>query len=270
MLTSDQIRRYYYQGFKEEPIHKQWKHLWNKHIKIRAQDGNFYKLNKLRPRLTFKALKRLCIHYVPRSVYMSALNYLMPERVGRKKYLKHAYPFGGSYCIDIDSHVLRKRHNHRMDTRGLCVNCIDVSKEATLSITDKISENYSDIQIIFSGRRGFHIWVRDFNPSDWVNHQGCIPKTFESSRYVYSLKLKKTVEGFDSPHFILSCDVTRVLSFPNSLNARTGLKCLAIGTPQSLEALEPINIIQEADAILDLYHVGYQSASMLTLSQMRR
>jgi hypothetical protein len=194
----------------------------------------------------------------------------MPERVGRKKYLKNAYPFSGSYCIDIDSHVLRKKHNHRLDTRGICVNCIDVSKQATLQITDKITENYSDIQIIFSGRQGFHIWVRDFNPLDWVKHQGDIPKTFESSRYMYSLKLKKTVEGFDSPHFILSSDVTRVLSFPASLNARSGLKCLAIGTPQDLEHLEPINIIQEADATKDLYYNGFQLASTLTLSHQWR
>jgi hypothetical protein len=248
VLTSNQIRQYYYQGFKEEPVHRQWRWLWNKHFKIRAQDGNFYKLNKLRPRLNFQVLKRLCIHYTPRSVYMSVLNYLMPERVGRKKYLKWAYPFSGSYCIDIDSHVLRRKHNHKLDARYICVNCIQVSKEATLAITDKISENYSDIEIIFSGCRGFHIWVRDFNPTDWVQHKGDMPKTFESSRYVYSLKLKKTVEGFDSHHFILSCDITRVPSFPNSLNSRTGLKCLAIGAPSDLESLEPSKIIQEADA----------------------
>jgi hypothetical protein len=48
------------------------------------------------------------------------------------------------------------------------------------------------------------------------------------------------------------------------------LKCLAIGTPQRLEVLEPINIIQEADTTRDLYQLGFQSASKLTLSHMRR
>ena len=33
------------------------------------------------------------------------------------------------------------------------------------------------------------------------------------------------VRGFDRHHFILSCDVMRVITFPESLNGETGLVC---------------------------------------------
>jgi DNA primase catalytic subunit len=34
---------------------------------------------------------------------------------------------------------------------------------------DKIEENYSDIRVVFSGKKGFHIHVHDFDVRDWTH-----------------------------------------------------------------------------------------------------
>jgi hypothetical protein len=43
------------------------------------------KLNRLRNRLNFRSLLGFCVRYTPLNLYMSALNWLMPKRVGRKE-----------------------------------------------------------------------------------------------------------------------------------------------------------------------------------------
>jgi DNA primase catalytic subunit len=169
VLTPEQIGRFYLQWEPSE-VHKDWPQLWNKHYRIRAQGDTFIKLNKHRSRLGFESLRRLCTEYAPRNVYMSALNWLMPERVGNKISSVGAYPIGGEYVFDIDSYLNYKKHNHRTTEDRVCEGCLENSKQLTEKFIDEIKTNYSDVRAVFSGKAGFHIHVLDFHLRDWVRY----------------------------------------------------------------------------------------------------
>ena len=92
MLETPQIRQFYLRGFKETAKLDEWPGIWRKQFKIRTREGQFLKLNKLRSRLNYMNLLDFCVRYTPLNLYMSALNWLMPERVGRKGRANGAFP----------------------------------------------------------------------------------------------------------------------------------------------------------------------------------
>ena len=130
-VTENQIRRFYLQGFQKEEYLRDWPHLWRKHYRLRFDDRRFLKLNNLRPRLNFRSLIRYCIHFAPRHVYMSVLDYLMPERVGSKDKLNRAYPVGGEFVVDVDAYLFWRPHSHYDWGNGVCIGCISLAKDVT-------------------------------------------------------------------------------------------------------------------------------------------
>jgi len=48
-------------------------------------------------------------------------------------------------------------------------------------------------------------------------------------------KARAACGGFDDHHFTLSCDPMRVVSFPGSVNAETGLICKYLGGPEECQ-----------------------------------
>jgi len=54
--------------------------------------------------------------------------------------------------------------------------------------------------------------------------------------------------GFDIHHFILSSDVLRVITFPESLNGETGLICSYLGGANEFSGLNVYEILESAKA----------------------
>jgi len=184
MLDPHQIRQVYLRGFKETVVLDEWPGVWRKQFKIRTLEGRFIKLNRLRNRLNLRSLLGLCVRYTPLHLYMSALNWLMPERVGRKSRANGAFPVGGEYVVDIDIPSLMRSWG---GVNGFSVSGLQLAHDKTLAIVDKIRDNYSDIRIVFSGRRGFHVHVLDFNVRDWTEYNEEDPiKSHEVARFLYT------------------------------------------------------------------------------------
>ena len=260
MLDPIHIRRFYLNGFQETEVLKGWPGLWRKSFRARFEGRQFLKLNRFRPRLGFRSLKRLCIHLAPLHLYMSVLDWLMPERVGEKEKANHAYPIGGEYVIDIDSYLFWRPHYHHIDRDGVCVGCLRVSKEATLRLLEKIDENYSDLHVVFSGKRGFHIHVLDFEVGDWTHYNEKDPiKSHEVARFIYTKHLKAVCGGFDKYHFILSSDPMRVVTFPGSLNASTGLICTHLGNRKEFENTPISDILSKSRALKHFYNLDFEA-----------
>jgi len=261
-VDSDRIRRFYLHGFREKPVHRGWPRLWSKHYRIRLQDRRFIKLHGQRRRLNFKTLRKLSVKYAPHHLYMSVLNYLMPERVGEKHKANRAYPIGGEYVVDVDIHLFWRPHRHHVGLDGICARCLSISRDATLRIIDKISENHSDIHIVFSGKKGFHIHVLDFDVLDWTYYDEGNPiKSHEVARHVYTRHIKGATGGFDDPHFKLSRDPMRMITFPESLNARTGLICTYLGTPSDFVRKPVTEILRESRALRYFHDAEFQCLS---------
>jgi DNA primase catalytic subunit len=148
MLPPHDIQRYY--ELAPMTIPEQW-NLSRKHIRLALRNNRFVKLNLLRPRINMRSLRYFCATYAPVHVYFSVVDWLFPERVGRKHKAKYAVPIGGEYVVDVDSHNVWVPHNHDR-WRPVCTECLYISKDLTLHICEAIEENYRDIQIVFSGR----------------------------------------------------------------------------------------------------------------------
>ena len=48
-------------------------------------------------------------------------------------------------------------------------------KELTLKLLNLVEVNYEDILLVFSGKHGFHIQVRDFEVRDWTYYDSGNP-----------------------------------------------------------------------------------------------
>ena len=247
LLDSEQLKRFY-ENWEESAVQRKWPHLWRKEIRVETKSGEFVSLNRLKSRLNFRSLKRLCTRIPPVHVYMSVLNWLIPERVGTKKESRRAYPVGGEYVLDIDSYLRYTPHSHRTEPEGLCYGCLGTIKGLTEMALDVVSENYSDVRVVFSGKRGFHVHVLDFEVRDWTRYDERNPlRSHEVARFLYSLELQRQVRDlFDKSHFKLSSDVMRVISIPESLNGESGLVCSYLGGPKEFSGMKVEEIIKKA------------------------
>jgi len=118
----------------------------------------------------------------------------------------------------------------------------------TIHICERIEENYSDIQIVFSGRRGFHIHVLDFDLRDWTRYNERDPiKNHEVARFRYSKVLAGQCYGFNRAHFIVASDPMRIVTVPCTLNAEGRLICVHVGSKKDLETLEVEHLLDERE-----------------------
>jgi DNA primase catalytic subunit len=243
MLTADASGTHYRHTSLTGP--SRW-NLSRKHVRAVLPNGCYMKLNHRRPRLNRRALQSLCARYAPKHVYMSVLNWLFPDRVGKKYKGKYVLPISGEFVVDVDSAVNWIFHNH--DTRHpICLACLEISRRLTLHVCEVIEENYRNVQIVFSGRRGFHIHVLDFHLRDWTYYNPRNPiKSHAVARFKYTQLLAARCLGFDRSHFIVSVDPMRVITVPNSLNGHTGLVCIPLGNRQRLEQLTVEQICDRA------------------------
>jgi hypothetical protein len=254
------VKRYYESA--SIPGNLPW-NLSRKHIRIVTRDGRFIKLNTLRNRINPRALWRLCAKYAPTHVYMSVLDYLFPERVGLKSKAKYAYPIGGEYVVDVDNYLFRGIDTHEHPRTWICMECLEIARKYTIRLSELIEENYSNIMIVFSGARGFHIHVLDFKVGDWTYYNEHDPvKSHEVARFRYTLHLSRQLDTrFDEPHFTLSVDPMRVISVPYSLNGSTMLICKPIGSRVDLERKSVTRILDEANPSLALWPVTPEHGS---------
>jgi len=252
MLIEKEIRSYYENSPLQVPAF--WD-LSRKHIRIRTRSGRFVKLNKFENRLNSRALRKYCLRFAPLHVYFSVLDWLFPERVGKKYKARYCVPLNGEYVVDIDHYLLYFKHKHQpCGSHNLCVECLDMSKALTIWTCERIEEHYSDLAIVFSGKRGFHIHVLDFNYKDWSSYHPHNPiKGHEAARFRFTKLIFGDRYFYNRAHFTLSVDPMRIITVPNSLNAETGLACKHIGSRKDLEESSIHSILQNADPSLAVH-----------------
>jgi DNA primase catalytic subunit len=261
MLEPHKIQQFYLRGFR--PQLEGWPRIWNKQFKILTVQGTFLNLNKFDNRLSTRSLIALSAQHAPVGLYFSVMNWLMPERVGKKSSANKAYPFSGEYVVDIDVPQMWRPWNGH-GTNNLYAPGVQIAYDRTVEILDKIRENHSDIRIIFSGKRGFHIHVLDFNLRDWTRYNTRNPiKSHEVARFIYTHYLQSSCGQFGKYHFVLSSDPMRVMTVPGSLNGKTGLVCFEVGCPEEFERLSIEEIVVGSDARKHFYYNGFHTASEL-------
>ena len=228
--------------------------LWRfsrKHFRAELRNGVFLKLNgPRRARLDARDVQGIASRLAPMHLYMSVLDYLFPERVSGKD-RTDCYPVGGELLVDVDSYLFRRPHLHAFDNHHVCEGCLEISRRLALEAADEIGRYYTDMAVIFSGRRGFHIHVLDFQARDWARPNPRNPFEFQAAARFKLLRLiEPTTHVFDHIHFTVSVDPLRVASVPGSVNGETGLVCSFVGSPSDLQRRSVVSILRESAELM--------------------
>jgi DNA primase catalytic subunit len=225
--------------------------LWNlsrKHFRIVTLNGRHIKLNKFENRINLKELKYYCYKLKPAHVYFSVLDWLFPERVSKKYKARYCVPLNGNYVVDVDSYMVLFKHDHKLDLEwNICELCLNMARELTLDLCDAIEKYYSRLTIVFSGRMGFHVHVLDFDYRDFVSFREMDPIwCHHASRFKFTRLLQKQTHVFNRAHFNVSVDPMRVVTVPNTLNAKTGLICSYLGDRKNFEKFTIRQILERS------------------------
>jgi len=166
--------------------------------------------------------------------------------VGKKRKANHSLPIVGEYISDVDANAIPLEHRH-YNRGAVCPDCLYNAKRLAVQVCEVVEQNYSDLMIVFSGRKGFHIHILDFNLRDWTCYNERNPiKSQEVARFKYT-KLLAGLVPVNRPHFLVSTDPMRIISLPYSLNGETGLACVPVGDRRTLERLTIDEIIKLAN-----------------------
>ena len=71
--------------------------------------------------------------------------------------------------VEFDSYQDYSPHSHRKRNNEPCLGCIQNAYHLILKLFEESKYNYSNIRLVFSGRKGFHILVFDFMIADWTH-----------------------------------------------------------------------------------------------------
>ncbi len=136
-----------------------------------------------------------------------------------------------------------KSHNHlychlhkNSKEWKVCEQCLDIAKILTLEVCEAVEKYYCKLAVVFSGKLGFHVHVLDFDYRDFVPYREVDPIwCHHASRFKFTRLLQKQTHVFDKAHFNVSVDPMRVVTVPNTLNAKTGLICSYLGDRRGFE-----------------------------------
>ena len=96
-------------------------------------------------------------------------------------------------------------------------------------------------------------------------------KSHEVARFRYTKFLNDSVGGFDRHHFILSSDVMRIITFPESLNGETGLVCSYLGNPAEFRDRRVYEILETAKSAKGhISGINFVSADRLRVAPRMR
>ena len=110
------------------------------------------------------------------------MEWLRPEGVSSKQE-SLGIPVRANFVIGIDSYMNFRPHRHKTEPEGFCYGCLEQARQITIKSLDVVSEQFDHIEIVFSGRLGFHIHVRDFEVRDWTYYDEWNPlKSHEIAR----------------------------------------------------------------------------------------
>ena len=124
--------------------------------------------------------------------------------VSKRSASLRAFPVKAHFVIDIDSYMNYRPHRHRTEPERICFGCLEQAKELTHRYLDLVEQNYEGVEIVFSGKHGFHIHVKDWSVRDWTYFDERDPlKSHEVARRKYVEMLKEYApQAFDIPHYM--------------------------------------------------------------------
>ncbi|MCC6051135.1 MAG: hypothetical protein LM580_10530 [Thermofilum sp.] len=163
--------------------------------------------------------------------YCSLARYLFPWRVGPIYRLHRAYPLGTEFGIDVDGYMARLPLR-RLVRASFFEDGVEHARLLALEALDAVRANYSRVRAVFTGRRGYQIWVLDFEWRDWVGSEPRnlrdVVKLMALAKARYADILASQLAWIDRAHYNVMRDLTRVFALPGTVNRATGLAVVEV------------------------------------------
>jgi len=195
--------------YRVETFDGKWKKLWDKRIR----SGSILRKNLLKPAI-----------FPPRNVYYSVLKWLDPKSLGSSKVGN--YCLGGPLIFDID---VKSSEIYGDQT-------IEKGIEAIFNLEEFLVKTYgfSDFGCAFSGKRGFHLYVKDFDAFNFAK------KYDQWSRESVERELRTTIakKVLDKEFTIdaqVTSDTRRIVRLPSTLHGGTGFLSLYLDSRNELK-----------------------------------
>jgi DNA primase catalytic subunit len=147
-------------------------------------------------------------------VYYSVIRWLSPKEARRKDRTSLDVCLGGPLVFDLDIADTDIVHYH---------DGLESAFQTVTKLRDFIEENwgYRKTRTVFSGNRGFHLYVDDFRLEDFVEKIDPLNREKQEER-IRSQILKKVFDvGFSVDEKVTS-DTRRIIRLPNTLHGSTG------------------------------------------------
>lgn len=176
------------------------------HYRLEFFNGSFLRVKRTIRRK--KELQSIVAASVPKNVYFTPTQWLDPSNIRRTKKEIRDYLLSSPLYFDIE---------------GSVSDVYKTAKDRVSKLMAYIKEKYdrSPSWIIFSGRRGFHVyyWNWDDIPRKYHSAQDRI-KLFIRSRKIILREIKKASIYVDE---VVTADPWRLLRVPGTLHGKTGL-----------------------------------------------
>ena len=163
--------------------------------------------------------------------YASLARYLFPERVGPIYRLHRAYPIATDFGIDVDGYMARLPLS-RLVRASFFEDEVEHARLLALEALDTVRQNYARVRAVFTGRRGYQIWVLDFDWKDWVQRE---PRTLHDLVWLmalgkarYARVIAAQLAWIDEAHIEVMEDLTRLFALPGTVDRRTGLMVVEV------------------------------------------
>ncbi|MFW9924011.1 MAG: hypothetical protein ACFFDW_12065 [Candidatus Thorarchaeota archaeon] len=182
-------------------------------------------------------LRKLLVKYTPIDVYYSTSCWLDPQNLGPRSFKKKGKP---GYEVASNCYLYSELY-FDIDAPGN----FDLAKKEVIRLYDFLKNEYhfSDIKIIYSGGKGFHVYVHDFKLEDFVEQIYCDSKLREGQAQDVKLEFVKRILHeqdilIDAP---ITLDTRRIIRLPMSIHSKTLNRCQFVAY-EDVPSFKPINI----------------------------
>ena len=177
-------------------------------------NGRWVKIPKPRSRIRSKRqLARIIRSLTPKHAFYTVLKFIDPSAVGPPDITVQC--LGGDLVFDLDAPI----EPYNIDSEKYR----DVAMRA-LRLTDFLRElGYREVFYVFSGLKGFHVHVRDFDPYEFLGKDRT-----QTLRLEIEAEARERIANLIHSHGVevdieVTKDVKRIVRLPNTLHGKSAL-----------------------------------------------
>lgn len=185
---------------------------------------------------TEESLRKWLIRYLPFHVFYSTSLWLDSQNLGPMRYTEKKAGYEFAYNVFLGQELY-----FDIDIPG----DLDLCKEKVMQLINALKDDYGlqPSRLVYSGSKGFHIHVYDWNLQDFVDTKPADPRYRETLTQEVKAQI---VENLLSKGLVFDADVTldtrRMIRLPLSINGKTFNICQFV---INLETFTPQRLVRE-------------------------